>query len=245
MRVRGSPLSLQSQDCRMKLRPSLSAKWINFLRRYAGSLISRGQSSREGAANTCGPCRARPIFRSRDIPGEGRLSRRSFSFWVPIAPSGLGAYFGSRGCSRCNTRFNPPEKSIRDVSYEICDTRTMGISASVTRLGSGARQSTPNDFGMVPLEGVCAMWEQDAGRKASRKFATSSALEMEVVHTPMIRNRARGSFGHSYGSPIRGSPGNCSDGREGRVCCCRGLLGTGHEVYCDLRGWPHRSRRPS
>ena len=35
------------------------------------------------------------------------------------------------------------------------------------------------------------MWEQDAGRKASRKFATSSALEMSRSHTNDPQQGAR------------------------------------------------------
>ena len=44
------------------------------------------------------------------------------------------------------------------------------------------------------------MLEKDAGRTAHRKFAASSAIE-RVFRKSMIRNRARGSSGHSYGSP--------------------------------------------
>jgi hypothetical protein len=35
------------------------------------------------------------------------------------------------------------------------------------------------------------MWEQDAGRKASRKFATSSALEITRSHTDDPQQGAR------------------------------------------------------
>src|ERR1700730_14963265 len=62
-----------------------------------------------------------------------------------------------------------------------CDTRTMGISPSVTRLGSIACQSAPNDFGGPWSE--CEMSEQDAGRNASRHFAASYALEVSRSQT--------------------------------------------------------------
>jgi hypothetical protein len=44
------------------------------------------------------------------------------------------------------------------------------------------------------------MLEQEAGRKAHRTFAASSEIET-AFHRSMIRNKARGSSGHSYGSP--------------------------------------------
>ena len=71
----------------------------------------------------------------------------------------------------------------------FCDTRTMGISPSVTRLGSIACQSAPDDFG-GPWS-VCEMSEQDAGRNASRNFAASSALEVSCSQTNDPQQGAR------------------------------------------------------
>jgi hypothetical protein len=58
-------------------------------------------------------------------------------------------------------------------------------------VGAGQRiaHATPNDFG--GLWSVCEMLEQDAGRKPSREFAVSSALEMRGSQTNDPQQGAR------------------------------------------------------
>jgi hypothetical protein len=101
--------------------------------------------------------------------------RAAFLF-VTAAPGEWDAPRGHRVASE-DVRDLTHRKKDRDVRYEILrHSGDAGTSLSVTGAGQRiARQSTPNDFG-GPWR-MCAMLEQDAGRKASRKFAGSSAIE--------------------------------------------------------------------
>jgi hypothetical protein len=81
-----------------------------------------------------------------------------------------------------------------------CSTRAMGNLAE--RYGAGqriARQSTPNDFWWSP--GGCARWWNRT--PAGKPIASLLRLprSKRVFQKSMIRNRARGSSGRSYGSP--------------------------------------------
>jgi hypothetical protein len=58
----------------------------------------------------------------------------------------------------------------------------MGDLAELTGAGQRIACQTHLTILAVP-EGVCAMLEEDAGWKASRKFAASSALEMSLSQT--------------------------------------------------------------
>jgi hypothetical protein len=87
----------------------------------------------------------------------------------------------------------------RDVSHEILRHSAIGTSQSVKGTGQRiARQSTPGDC--WSSEGYAQCWLR---MRAGKPIASLMRLprSKRVFRRSMIRNRARGSSGHFYGSP--------------------------------------------